>query len=37
MLHYGDVEEDMDNPPIETLQDKSESKLGPGLENKDPS
>ncbi|KAG7214880.1 hypothetical protein INR49_005149 [Caranx melampygus] len=22
MLHYGDVEEDMDNPPIETLQDK---------------
>uniref|UniRef100_A0A8C4FHG7 Engulfment and cell motility 3 n=1 Tax=Dicentrarchus labrax TaxID=13489 RepID=A0A8C4FHG7_DICLA len=22
MLHYGDVEEDMDNPPIETLQEK---------------
>lgn len=27
MLHYGDVEEDMDNPPIETLQEKSELKL----------
>uniref|UniRef100_A0A8C9YMQ0 Engulfment and cell motility 3 n=1 Tax=Sander lucioperca TaxID=283035 RepID=A0A8C9YMQ0_SANLU len=22
MLHYGDVEEDLDNPPIETLQEK---------------
>lgn len=28
MLHYGDVEEDTDNPPIETLQEKSELKLG---------
>lgn len=25
MLHYGDVEEDAENPAIETLQDKSES------------
>lgn len=24
MLHYGDVEEDTENPPIETLQEKSE-------------
>lgn len=24
MLHYGDVEEDTDNPPIEMLQEKSE-------------
>lgn len=30
MLHYGDVEEDTDNPPIETLQEKSELKLGCG-------
>uniref|UniRef100_A0A7N8YLW8 Engulfment and cell motility 3 n=1 Tax=Mastacembelus armatus TaxID=205130 RepID=A0A7N8YLW8_9TELE len=27
MLHYGDVEEDTDNPPIETLQEKSELQL----------
>lgn len=26
MLHYGDVEEDTENPAIETLQEKSESK-----------
>lgn len=24
MLHFGDVEDDVDNPPIETLQEKSE-------------
>uniref|UniRef100_H2TH19 Engulfment and cell motility 3 n=1 Tax=Takifugu rubripes TaxID=31033 RepID=H2TH19_TAKRU len=24
MLHYGDLEDDVDNPPIETLQEKSE-------------
>lgn len=28
MLHYGDVEDDVDNPPIETLQEKSELKAG---------
>lgn len=32
MLHYGDVEDDVDNPPIETLQEKSELKAGPGSE-----
>lgn len=32
MLHYGDVEDDMDNPPIETLQEKSELKAGPKTE-----
>lgn len=31
MLHYGDVEDDTDSPPIETLQEKSELKLGWGL------
>lgn len=30
MLHYGDVEEDTDNPPIEMLQEKSESTLAAG-------
>lgn len=29
MLHYGDVDDDIDNPPIETLQEKSELKAGP--------
>lgn len=28
MLHFGDVEEDTENPPIETLQEKSELKQG---------
>lgn len=30
MLHFGDVEEDTENPPIETLQEKSGLKLGWG-------
>lgn len=32
MLHFGDVEEDTENPPIEMLQEKSEFRLGFVLE-----
>ena len=28
MLHYGDLEEDIENPPIEILQEKSELNMG---------